>query len=126
MERGMNLPAGQKRFFGTVTNVVGSTLTVQMQMIRRPSGSPSPATSPGAEQTVTVNLDSSTTYTGGSQADITTNTRVAGVGTSNNDGSLTAINIQINPTMPSGSPGQRESGAIRKTRQQDQLLFLDK
>ncbi len=107
--KNMQLPAGEKPFFGIVTNVNGSTLTVQMQRGMRPMGpnsngaSPSPATS----QTVTITLTSSTQYTGGSQSDIATNTRIAGIGNTNSDGSITAVKIQINPTMPSGFPMHR-------------------
>lgn len=102
--KNMQLPAGERPFFGTVTNVNGSTLTVQMQRGMRPMGpnsnsiSPSPTTS----QTVTITLTSSTQYSGGSQSDIITNTRIAGIGNANSDGSITAVKIQINPTMPSG------------------------
>src|SRR5476651_450408 len=105
MRRGMRLPNGERPFFGMVTNVNGSTLTVQMQgrmMFRpKPSGTPSsPSATPsiGQPRTVTVTLDSATTYTGGAQADIKVNTKVAGVGKTANDGSLTAVSVQINPT----------------------------
>lgn len=112
---GMNLPQGERPFFGTVTNVNGSVLTVQMQgmmfrpMMRHPQTTITPTLTltPPAPRSITVDLTSSTTYTGGTQSDITTNTKVSGVGTSNSDGSITAIKIQINPTppaMPSGMP----------------------
>lgn len=94
------LPQGERPFFGTVTAVNGSTLTVQMRAIpvRRNNTTPTP-TSP---QTITITLTSATKYTGGSQSNITTNTRIAGIGKTNTDGSLTAIQVRINPTIPTG------------------------
>jgi len=104
-EQGGNLPTGEQRFFGTVTSINGSTLTLRMQVKGRPMGDSKSA--PDEQQTpatVNVTLDSSTTYTGGSQSDITTTTRIAGVGKANDDGSVTALQVQINPTIPSGFP----------------------
>ena len=110
--QGRNLPQGERPFFGTVTGVSGSTLTIQTQGRRGPNGS-TPAATPGSPQTLTVNLDSATTYSGGVQSDIAANTRIAGVGRTNSDGSITAVSIQINPTMPTGSPrGQGRMGNI--------------
>lgn len=104
--RGMNLPVGQRPFFGTVTAVNGSTLTVQMVLPGRPAfNNPSmtPSITPGATQTITVTLDSNTQYTGGSQSDITINSKIAGVGKVNSDGSITATQIRVNATMPGPS-----------------------
>lgn len=102
-----NLPQGEQRFFGTVTNANGSTLTLQMQS--RSQGS--------AAKSVTVTLNGSTTYTGGAETDITANTRVTGVGQTNSDGSLTAISVQINPVMPSGFPQGRGGRRPQSTSQ---------
>jgi hypothetical protein len=102
-----NLPQGEQRFFGTVTNVNGSTLTVQMQ--GRPGGA--------AAKSITVTSNGSTTYTGGEETDITTNTRVAGVGQINSDESLTAISVQISPVMPSGFPQGRGGHRPQSTSQ---------
>ena len=106
---GMNLPGGERPFFGTVTTVNGSTLTLETQMgimMRGGQGDDDakPTITPRAPRTITVTLDSSTKYTGGTQSDITTNTKVAGIAKTNSDGSLTAVSIQINPTQPSGNP----------------------
>lgn len=49
-----------------------------------------------------VNLSQSTTYSKtetGSKADLKSGTKVAAIGTSNSDGSVTAQNIQINPAF---------------------------
>ena len=100
--RGRKLPNGEKPFFGTVTAVNGSALTVQMQWPMRPNQQ---AATP---KTLTVTLTSTTTYTGGTQASITTNTKIAGVGTTNSDGSITATQVRINPTFPTGFPHRGE------------------
>ncbi|HUD44653.1 MAG TPA: hypothetical protein VMR41_03880 [Patescibacteria group bacterium] len=103
--RGVNIPVGEKPFFGTVTAVSGSILTIQTQpTIRMRPNAPTVTITPPPTQTLTINLDSSTKYTGGSQSDITTNTKVAGIGKTNSDGSLTALQISINPTIPTGFP----------------------
>ena len=96
--RNSNLPAGEQRFFGTVTTINGNTITLQTQMRRAPSGTPTTTSEP----TRTITLDSSTTYAGGTQSDITVNTRIAGVTKTNTDGSLTAVSVQINPTITTG------------------------
>jgi hypothetical protein len=105
-EKEIHIPAGDKGFFGTVTAINGSKLTLQTQrgMRGRPnstntlSGTPPPAT------TVTITLDETTAYTGGAQADIAINTKLAGYGKPNSDESINAIKIQINPQIPSGFP----------------------
>jgi len=101
------LPAGEKLFFGTVTAVNGSTLTVQMQRPMRPS---QPSITPSISQTQTVTLTSTTTYTGGSQTSIAVNTRIAGMGTTNSDGSITATQVRINPTAPTGFHRRNREG----------------
>ena len=111
MGRRMNLSQGERPFFGTVTNVNGSTLTLQMQMPMmrfRRNPSITPTISLPEPQTITVTVDSSTQYTGGSLSDITTNTKIAGVGKVNSDGSIAALQIRINPPMPSGMPMMRD------------------
>lgn len=101
----MGLQDDEQRFFGLVTAVNGSTITVQMQgMMWRPSGTITPTITPRVQRTFTITLDSGTAYTGGSATDIVTNTRVAGIARKNSDGSLTAISVQINPTVPTGFP----------------------
>lgn len=83
-----NMPSGSIPIFGQVTAVNGSTLTVQRQS-RNGSGT-----------TITIDLTSSTQYTGGSQSSIQTGTRIGGYGTTNSDGSINAEQIMINPTFP--------------------------
>lgn len=90
-----NMPAGSKPIFGDVTAVNSNTLTVQMQS-RKGSGTTT---------TLTVDLTSSTQYTGGSQSTIKNGTRIAGYGTANSNGSITAEKLTINPTFPTrGTP----------------------
>src|ERR1700690_3856331 len=52
--RGMNLPAGQQRFLGTVTTVNGSTLTIQMQTRRGTNTNSSPEATSGTPQARTI------------------------------------------------------------------------
>jgi len=89
-----NMPAGSKPIFGDVTIVNGNTLTIKRQS-RNGSGT-----------TITVDLTSSTQYTGGSQSDIQMGTRIAGYGTANSDGSINAEKITINPTFPTRGGSQ--------------------
>lgn len=58
-----------------------------------------------------INLANSTTYSKtvtGSKEDMKTGTRVAAIGSTNTDGSVTAQNIQLNPAMRMG--GQTRQG----------------
>ncbi len=89
-----NLPAGSKPFFGTIASVSGSQITISGHM-RNSSSTAS----------TIINITSSTTYQGGSQSSLTTGTRVAGIGTTNGDGSLNATSIQINPTFSGRGSG---------------------
>jgi len=89
-----NMPSGSKPIFGQVTAVNGNTLTVQRQS-RNGNGT-----------TITVDLSSSTQYTGGSQNNIQNGTRIAGYGTANSDGSINAEKITINPTFPTRGNSQ--------------------
>lgn len=88
-----SMPSGSKPIFGLVTEVSGNTLKVQRQS-RNGNGT-----------TLTVELTSSTQYTGGSQSNIQNGMRIAGYGTANSDGSINAEKITINPTFPTrGTP----------------------
>lgn len=113
MGRGMKLPAGEKPFFGTVTAVNGNTLTVQMTFPGRGfkmHPSVTPTVTPPAPQTLTITLDASTQYKNGAASDITVNTKIAGIGKTNSDGSMTAVMVTINPSMsgPGSFRGQRK------------------
>ncbi|HSW97342.1 MAG TPA: hypothetical protein VLF89_05960 [Candidatus Saccharimonadales bacterium] len=108
---------GERPFFGTVTAVNGSTITIEMQgfmrMMRSPDDSVTPTITitPAQARTITITVNSSTTYTGGSFADITTGTKIAGIGKTTSDTAITATKISINPTIPSGAPpGMIERG----------------
>ena len=114
--RGMMNTNGERPFFGTVTAVSGSTITIQMQgMIRmmRPENdttTPTVTITPPA-RTITFTVDSSTTYTGGTLSNITVGTKIAGIGKTTSADAITATKIAINPTIPSGTPpGMFERG----------------
>lgn len=89
-----NMPSGSTPIFGQVTAISGNTVTVQ-RMSRNGNGT-----------TITVDLTSSTQYTGGSQSTIQNGTRIAGYGTKNSDGSINAEKITINPSFPTRSSNQ--------------------
>jgi hypothetical protein len=81
-----SIPDGSKPFFGQVSAVSGSKITLSSMN----------------NSTVTVIISSSTEFTGGIKSDIKTGTMVAGYGTAGSGGSIEAVKIMINPTMPSG------------------------
>ena len=81
--KGADIPEGQKPFFGKVISVKGSILTIQ---------------SIGTTETLTVKLDKTTIYSGGKQSDINNEVKVAGIGKTNSDGSITAVKLEIKPT----------------------------
>lgn len=87
------LPAGAKRIFGQITSVNGENITVQGR-----NGN-----------TLNIKLNDSTKYSGGSKTDLAVNTRIAGYGSANSDGSITAEQLMINPTFggrgPNGGSG---------------------
>jgi hypothetical protein len=113
MERGFgrddgeNLPVGQRPFFGVVTAVNGSTLTVQIvtpgRQMMNLSITPTitPSVVPATPKTISIILDSNTKFVNGVQSDIKINTKIAGVGKVNSNGSLTATQVRINAQMPS-------------------------
>ena len=82
-----NMPQGSTPIFGQVSAVSGNQLTIQRKS-RNGNGT-----------TITVDLTSSTQYSGGSQSDIQTGTRIGGYGTANSDGSINAQQIMINPSF---------------------------
>lgn len=111
---GMMNQNGERPFFGTVTGVNGSTITVEMQrplmMMRQANPSNTPTITPPAPRTVTVTVDSATTYAGGTLTDIKTGIKIAGVGKASSDTAITAVKITINPTMPIGFPNGMPRG----------------
>ena len=92
-----NLPNGERPFLGTVTNVNGSTLTIQGQGRMMGNG-----------QTITVDLTANTQYKGGSQSDIKSGSRIAGYGIANSDGSINAQQVMINQMMPNREQLQKQ------------------
>jgi hypothetical protein len=94
-----NLPPGSRPFFGTVASVSGSQITI--------SGH-----SRNSSSTVSTIIDitGSTQFTGGSQSSIISGARVAGVGTVNSDGSITASSLQINPSFSGRGQGANQGG----------------
>jgi hypothetical protein len=81
-----SIPDGSKPFFGQVSAVSGSKITLSSMN----------------NSTVTVIISSSTEFSGGIESDIKAGTKVAGYGTTGSGGSIEAVKIMINPTMPSG------------------------
>ena len=79
------IPKGQKPFFGKVTNVKDSVLTIQ---------------SAGMTKTLTIKLDKTTIYSGGKQSDIDKDINIAGIGKINSDNSVTATKLEIKQTVP--------------------------
>jgi hypothetical protein len=81
-----SIPDGSKPFFGQVSAVSGSKITLSSMN----------------NSAVTVILSSSTEFSGGIKSDIKAGTRVAGYGTTDSGGSVEAVKVMINPTVPSG------------------------
>lgn len=81
-----NMPDGSKPFFGQVTAVSGSQITISSKN----------------NTTAKVTFSNSTSFSGGTKDSLVNGTKIAGFGTLNSDGSITAVKIQINPTMPGG------------------------
>lgn len=81
----IDVPEGSQPIFGTVANFDGSSFTIK---------------SPMGEYRVL--LTSSTEYKDGSLSDLKNDIRISGYGTNNDDSIITALQIQINPTMPGG------------------------
>ena len=81
-----SIPDGSKPFFGQVSAVSGSKITLSSMN----------------NSTVTVIISSSTEFSGGIKSDIKAGTKVAGYGTTDSGGSVEAVKVMINPTMPSG------------------------
>ena len=81
-----SIPDGSKPFFGQVSAVSGSKITLSSMN----------------NSTVTVIISSSTEFSGGIKSDIKAGTRIAGYGTTDSGGSVEAVKVMINPTIPSG------------------------
>ncbi len=104
--------SGQRPFFGKVTEVNGSTITVtlvvpQFRMMHPLNPSITLTITPPVAKTINILLDDTTRYNGGTQSDIIVNTNIAGIGKLNTDGSITAETVQINPTVPTSFPTRR-------------------
>jgi Domain of unknown function (DUF5666) len=89
---GQDIPAGAKQFFGQVSAVSGSTITV--------SGFRG-----GSSQT--IDLTGGTQITGGTGADIVVGTRISGYGTANSDNSINAEQLRIMPARTRSTGGSQ-------------------
>ncbi len=78
-----DVPEGSQPFFGTV-----STLEEGSFSIKNPMGESK------------IIFTESTVFEGGSSTDLKNDISIGGYGTKNDDGSITALQIQINPSMP--------------------------
>jgi len=85
-------PGGMGRgVSGTIESISGTTMTVKSV--------------DGSSKIVILPSSASITKSAtGSAADLVTGETVMVTGTTNDDGSVTAVNIQLNPTMPTGAP----------------------
>lgn len=77
------IPEGSQPFFGKVSNLDSSSFTVQ-----------------GPLETVKILVTSSTEFKDGTSADLKNDLRVMGYGTKNDDGTVTALQIQLKVSMP--------------------------
>jgi hypothetical protein len=100
--KGMSFRNGQRPFFGTVTTINGSTLTVQLDF---PGRFAKPSITPPVTKTMTIILDSNTKYVDGTQSDITVHAPIAGVGKVNSDGTINATMIRLHAMLPGGRFG---------------------
>ena len=96
----MNMPAGAKPIFGSITAVNGSVLTLSPAG-RNPN---STSTAAIAATTLQVTVDGSTQYQGGVASDLKAGVRVMGYGTTTADGTIEAQSLRI-VTMGGGGPG---------------------
>ncbi|MFZ1020136.1 MAG: DUF5666 domain-containing protein [Minisyncoccia bacterium] len=95
-----NIPAGSKAFFGTIASNNGTTITLTSRGMRsRTAGG---TTTAPATTTMTITVNGATQISGGDASALIQGTRITGYGTLNNDGSITATQISINPQMPAG------------------------
>ena len=104
-----NLPVGSKPFFGTITSVSGSQVTI--------SGH---SRTSSTTVTTIVDITAATQFTGGSQSSLASGTRIAGYGTANSDGSINGVNVQINPSFGNGQGGGRYHGGAQSQSQSSQ------
>lgn len=103
----MQIPDGSTPIIGKITSIKDDRITIESMQ-------------PGADATpsskmITIMLDSSTQYTGGTKDDLKTDAQIAGYGTENEDGSVTAQMIVLNiqermGTLPSGAPKNPPAG----------------
>lgn len=78
-----NIPEGSQPFFGTVSNLEEESFSIK---------------SPMGE--FKIIFTESTAFEGGSSSDLKNDLRIGGYGTKNTDGTVSALQIQINPSMP--------------------------
>ena len=77
------LPEGSQPFFGTVSNFDSSSFTVQ-----------------GPRDTLKILVTSSTEFKGGTSSDLKDDVQIMGYGTKNTDNTITALQIQLNASVP--------------------------
>jgi hypothetical protein len=88
-------------FLGTIIANNGSSLTVKLtqgMMLGRQNNNR--ATSTLIEQSVIINLTNETVYTNGTIDSLVVGTKIGGQAKINDDKSLSAVKIQINPAEP--------------------------
>lgn len=78
-----DIPEGSQPIFGTISNLEEGSFSIK---------------SPMGEFKVVFTV--STLFEGGSSSELKNDVRVGGYGTKNEDGTITALQIQINPSMP--------------------------
>ena len=79
----LDIPEGSQPFFGTVSNLEEGNFSIK---------------SPMGESNII--FTESTVFEGGSSSDLKNDISIGGYGTKNTDGTITALQIQINPSMP--------------------------
>lgn len=85
----MNLPDGQQPFFGEISAISGDAFTIKERN----------------DSTRTIKLTNETKFESGAKSDLTVGTNIAGSGPTETDGTISALTIRIDPTMPTGGPG---------------------
>jgi hypothetical protein len=91
-----NMPKGEKPFFGEVISINKNSLVVQLPSLVNPNQKRGEA----VVSKLTIKLNSSVQYSGGTFSDIQNGTKIAGIGKPASDGSITASRIEIKDSVP--------------------------